>query len=74
MHFTPEFLYLFQYGDSPLHTATRYGHAELLPVLLSVDLRRDYMRKTTTTTTIINENQRHINLQNAVRTKYQNCA
>ena len=54
-----------QYGDAPVHTAVRYGHADLLPLLLSVDLRRDFDRRRIPDRY---NGVEHLNLQNAVST------
>ncbi len=57
------FYSLFQYGDAPLHTAVRYGHIDVLPLILSVDLRRDFDRRRIPERY---EEIDHLNLQNAV--------
>ena len=55
---------LLQYGDAPIHTTTRYGHLDLLPLLLSVDLRRDFDKGDIPKRY---QRQEHIDLQNAVQ-------
>ncbi len=54
-----------EYGDAPVHTAVRYGHSDLLPLLLSVDLRRDFDRRRVPDRY---QGIDHLNLQNAVST------
>lgn len=33
------FFLLFQYGDTPLHTSARYGHAGVLRILISAECK-----------------------------------
>ena len=58
-----------EYGDAPLHTSVRYGHSDLLPLVLAVDIRRDFSNAASATTAIPEKlaNTDHLNLQNAVR-------
>ena len=59
-----------EYGDAPLHTSVRYGHSDLLPLVLAVDIRRDFNNASASNASAIPEklaNTDHLNLQNAVR-------
>ena len=54
-----------EYGDAPLHTAVRYGNADLLPLILAVDPKRDFGNNGNIPEKVANTE--HLNLQNAVR-------
>ena len=59
-----------EYGDAPLHTTVRYGHSDLLPLVLAVDIRRDFNNAAAAANAGVPEklaNTDHLNLQNAVR-------
>ena len=40
--------YLFQYGDTPLHTASRYGHAGVARILISAQANPNLQNKVRT--------------------------
>jgi len=39
---------LFQYGDTPLHTSARYGHAGVLRILISAECKVSEQNKVST--------------------------
>ena len=64
-----------EYGDAPLHTTVRYGHSDLLPLVLAVDLRRDFNNAAGAANLPEKfAKTDHLNLQNAVRENTLLCS